>query len=154
MSCKRNKLRLFEESSSRHRTKRDTDDSPLDKTTQGLILPFPFDTAKSRIMGLLQATCIMPNSSCSLFSSRFILVIQSSSSSQQGKRTPVWVPSVWVSTSIHEWPLTSSGRRWGSGDEDRGAEERRGEDPCDSVQMERLVVIPLIQTIMWSHHWH
>lgn len=30
--------------------------------------------------------------------------------------------------------------------------DRRGEDPCDLAQMERLVVNSLIQTIMWSHY--
>lgn len=38
------------------------------------------------------------------------------------------------------------------GGEDLGTRRGRGEDLCDSVQMERLVVILLIQTIMWSHH--
>lgn len=64
---------------SRHGAKTGTDVLPLDKTTQGLIVLFPFDTAEGGIMGLLQATCIMPNSLRSLFSS---LVIQSSSSQQ------------------------------------------------------------------------
>lgn len=139
---------------SRHGAKTGTDVLPLDKTIQGLIVLFPFDTAEGGIMGLLQATCIMPNSLRSLFSS---LVIQSSSSQQptggkRKKKPSVWVPYVCAATSIHRWPLRFLGtevRIWG-----RGAEERRGEDPCDSVRARRLAVIPLIQTIMWSHHWH
>lgn len=124
---------LWHSYDSTHRAKTGPDVLPPDKTTQGLILLFPIDTAKGSIMGLLRATCIMPNSSgvlslCSLFSSLLILVIQSSSSSRGGKN-PHLVPHVWPGTSIHWWPFTRSGRRWGSGDEDRRAEERKGRRP-------------------------
>lgn len=45
------------------------------------------------------------------------------------------VPCVCIGTPNHQWPFTFLGQRPG--------QETR-EDPCDSVQMECLVVIPLI----------
>ena len=43
--------------------KAETDFLPVDKAKQSLILLFPLDKAKGSIIGLLQATCIMLNSS-------------------------------------------------------------------------------------------
>lgn len=123
------------------------------KTTQGLILLFPIDTAKGSIMGLLQATCIMPNSS-GWFA---VFLIQQPphpcDSKQQQEPTGDKPP---LGLGWHFQPLVTlhflrtEVRVWGRGHESRG--ERRGEGPCDLVQMERLVVIPLKQTIMWSHY--
>lgn len=105
---------------------------PPDKTTQGLILLFSIDTAKGSIMGLLQATCIMPNSSgwfhrVPYSAASSSLWFKAAAAANRGE-TLTQVPYVWLGTSIHWWPFTSSGRRWGTGgwgEESRGEEGRR-----------------------------
>lgn len=122
---------------SRHGAKTETDVLPLDKTTQGLIVLFPFDTAEGSIMGLLQATCIMPNSLRPLFSS---LVIQSSQQPTGGikkKKSPQFgSPMCAPPLPSTDDPFASSGRRWGSGDE----EPRRGGERTHVTQSERGVL--------------
>lgn len=80
----------------------------------------------------------MPNSLCSSFSRLLIHVIQSSGH-QQGSRAPRrlsrhFLP--WVTPSL----LLDQGEDLG--DKDEGTEERRAEDPCDSIEMEHLCGYP------------
>lgn len=115
---------------STHAAKKAADVLPPDKANWGLILLFPIDTAKGSIIGLLQTTCIMLNSSgwyrhVSLFSSLLILVIQSSSS-QQGRNPHSGPPCLgW-----HFQPLVTPHflrtevRIWGWGQGSRGEEQR------------------------------
>lgn len=103
--------------------KRDRCPFPRRKTPQGLSFLFPFDTAKGSIIGLLQATCIMPNSLGSLFSSLLIQVIQCSSS-QQGIKPQFGSHVTLADTFTHKWPFTSPGPRCGVG----GGQRSRGEE--------------------------
>lgn len=123
--------------------KRKKKDFPGENTSsQRGILLFPIDTAQGGIMVLLHTTCIMPNSSrcISAFPYSADLWFKAATGREASRPSGPWC-YLW---DFHT-PVTLHFFR--TKVETGTAEER-------TMWLSPNVVIPLTQTIMWSHHWH